>query len=115
MMVSDEEISITYDEFSKVHLKIGKVIHAETIPGMKKVFKVIVDIGNEKRELAVGAAAFFSPEQFVGRIVVVCTNLEPRRIGGVTSNGMLLAAEGPDGRPAFLTTGDDALVGSAVR
>ena len=107
MMVSDEEISITYDEFSKVHLKVGKVIHAEIIPGMKKVF-------NEQRDLAVGAAAFFTPEQFVGRIVVVCTNLEPRRIGGVTSNGMLLAAEGPDGRPAFLTIGDDAPIGSAV-
>lgn len=115
MMGSGEEISITYDEFLKVHLKIGKVIHAESIPGMKKVFKVIVDIGKEQRELAVGAAAFSSPGQFVGRIVVVCTNLEPRRIGGVTSNGMLLAAEGPDGRPAFLTIGDDVPVGSAVR
>ena len=114
-MVSDEEICITYDEFLKVHLKIGKVIHAESIPGMKKVFKVIVDIGNEQRELAVGAAAFFSPGQFVGRIVVVCTNLEPRRIGGVTSNGMLLAAEGANGRPAFLTIVDDIPIGSAVR
>jgi len=115
-MVSEgEENYITYDEFSKVHLKIGKVIHAETIPGMKKVFKVIVDIGNEQKDLAVGAAAFFTPEQFVGRIVVVCTNLEPRRIGGVTSNGMLLAAEGPDGRPAFLTIADDAPLGSPVR
>lgn len=114
-MVPGEEISITYDEFLKVHLKIGKVIHAESIPGMKKVFKVIVDVGNEQRELAVGAAAFFSPGQFVGRIVVVCTNLEPRRIGGVTSNGMLLAAEGPNGIPAFLTIGDDVPVGSAVR
>lgn len=115
MMVSDEEISISYDEFLKVHLKIGKVVHAESIPGMKKVFKVIVDIGNEQRELAVGAAAFFSPGQFVGRVVVVCTNLEPRRIGGVTSNGMLLAAEGANGRPAFLTIGDDVPVGSVVR
>ena len=114
MMVSHEEISITYDEFLKVHLKIGKVVHAEIIPGMKKVFKVIVDIGNEQRDLAVGAAPFFPPEQFVGRIVVVCTNLEPRRIGGVISKGMLLAAEGPDGRPAFLTIGDDVPVGSAV-
>ena len=114
-MASDEDKYITYDEFSKIHLKIGKVIHAETIPGMNKVFKVIVDIGNERRDLAVGAAPYFSPEQFVGRIVVVCTNLEPRRIGGVTSNGMLLAAEGLDGRPAFLTIGDDAPVGSAVR
>jgi len=110
-----EEKRITYDEFSKVHLKIGKVIHVECIPGMNKVFKVVVDIGDERRDLAVGAAAYFSPEQFVGRMVVVCTNLEPRRIGSLTSNGMLLAAEGTDGRPAFLTIADHAPLGSAVR
>jgi methionine--tRNA ligase beta chain len=110
-----EEKRITYDEFSKVHLKIGKVIHAECIQGMNKVFKVVVDIGDERRDLAVGAALYFSPEQFVGRMVVVCTNLEPRRIGSLSSDGMLLAAEGTDGRPAFLTIADDAPLGSAVR
>lgn len=109
------ETQITYGEFSKVHLKIGKVIHAERIPGMNKVFKVIVDIGYERRDLAVGAAPYFSPDQFVGRMVVVCTNLVPRRIGSLTSNGMLLAAEGADGRPAFLTIVDYAPVGSVVR
>ncbi|MFZ0222915.1 MAG: methionine--tRNA ligase [Candidatus Nitrosopolaris sp.] len=109
------ETQITYGEFTKVHLKIGKVIHAECIPGMNKVFKVIVDIGYERRDLAVGAAPYFSPDQFVGRMVVVCTNLVPRRIGSLTSNGMLLAAEGADGRPAFLTIVDYAPVGSVVR
>lgn len=114
-MTSEEETQITYDEFSKVRLKIGKVIHAEHIPGMNKVFKVIVDIGYEHRELAVGAAPYFSPNQFVGRVVVICTNLMPRRIGSITSNGMLLAAEGADGRPAFLTIVDSAPLGSVVR
>lgn len=109
------ETQITYGEFSKVHLKIGKVIHAECIPGMNKVFKVIVDIGYERRDLAVGAAPYFSPDQFVGRMVVVCTNLVLRRIGSLTSNGMLLAAEGADRRPAFLTIVDYAPVGSVVR
>jgi methionine--tRNA ligase beta chain len=112
---SEEETQITYDEFSKVRLKIGKVIHAEHIPGMNKVFKVTVDIGYEHRDLAVGAAPYFSPDQFVGRIVVICTNLIPRRIGSITSNGMLLAAEGDDGRPAFLTIVDYAPLGSVVR
>jgi tRNA-binding EMAP/Myf-like protein len=65
-MVTVEEKYITYDEFLKMHLKIGKVIHAESIPGMKKVFKVIVDIGNELRELAVGAAPYFSPSNSLG-------------------------------------------------
>ena len=114
-MTSEEETKITYDEFSKVRLKIGKVIHAEHIPVMNKVFKAIVDIGYEHRELAVGAASYFSPDQFVGRIVIICTNLIPRRFGSISSNGMLLAAEGADGRPAFLTIVDYAPLGSVVR
>lgn len=113
-MISDKNY-ITYDEFSKVHLKIGKVIHAEGIPGMKKVFRAKVDIGNEIRDLAVGAAPYFSPEEFVGKIVVVCTNLEPRKIGSVISDGMLLAADGPEGRPSFLTISDYVPLGSSVR
>jgi methionine--tRNA ligase beta chain len=114
-VTSEEETQITYDEFLKVRLKIGKVIHAEPIPGMNKVFKVIVDIGSDHRELVVGAAPYFSPDQFIGRVVVICTNLIPRRIGSITSNGMLLAAEGADGRPAFLTIVDNAPLGSVVR
>ena len=69
---------ITFEEFSKVHLRVGKVIHAESIPGMKKVFKANVDLGMEQRELAVGAAPYYKPEEFIGKIVVVCTNLEPK-------------------------------------
>ncbi len=106
---------ISYDEFSKVQLKIGKVIHAEAIQGMQKVLKAVVDVGSERRELAVGAAPYYSPEQFIGKLVVVCTNLEPRKIGGMMSNGMLLAAEGPGDRPTFLTVADDTPIGSVVR
>ena len=114
-MDSDSNQYISYDEFSKVQLKIGKVIHAEAIPGMKKVYKAIVDLGSERRELALGGATYYSPEQFVGKLVVVCANLEPRKIGGMMSNGMLLAADGPDGRPTFLTVADDTPIGSIVR
>lgn len=114
-MDSDADECISYDEFSKVHLKIGKVIHAEAIRGMQKIFKAIVDVGSERRELAVGGAPHYSPEQFIGRLVVICTNLQPRKIGGLTSNGMILAADGPDGRPIFLTVADDTPIGSTVR
>ncbi len=112
---SDTNEYISYDEFLRIQLKIGKVIHAEAIQGMQRVFKAIVDLGGERRELAVGGASHYSPEQFVGRLVVVCTNLEPRKIGGMISNGMLLAAEGPDGRPTFLTVEDNTSIGSIVR
>jgi tRNA-binding protein len=106
---------ITYDEFLNVHLKIGKVIQAERIPGMKKILKVKVDIGEEQRNLAVGAALHYKPEELVGRFVVVCTNLEAKKIGGIISNGMLLAADGPDGRPVFLTIAEEVPSGSIIR
>ena len=106
---------ITLEEFSKVQLKIGKVIHAESIPGMKKIFKATVDIGAEKRELAVGGALYYKPEEFVGRVVVICTNLEPKKIGNMISGGMLLAADGPEGKPVFLTTNEDVPAGAPIR
>lgn len=105
---------ITFEEFSKVHLKIGKVVNAEPMQGMKKVFKVTIDIGTEKRQLAVGGAPFYKPEEFVGRTVVVCTNLEPKKIGSIISRGMLLAADGPEGRPVFLTVTEDAPLGTPI-
>ena len=105
---------ITYNEFLKVHLKIGKVIQAEPIPGMKKILNVKVDVGEEQRNLAVGAALHYKPEELVGRFVVVCTNLEPKKIGGIISNGMLLAADGPDGRPVFLTITEEVPSGSII-
>jgi methionine--tRNA ligase beta chain len=105
---------ITFDEFSKVHLRIGRVTSAEHIPGMKKVFKATVDLGSEQREVAVGGALHYRPDEFVGRTVVVCTNLEPKKIGGITSRGMLLAADGPEGKPIFLTIAEDVPAGSPI-
>ena len=110
-----EQDYITFDEFAKVQLRIGRVESAEPVPGMKKVFKAVIDIGNEKREVAVGAALWIKPEDFVGSIVVICTNLQPRKIGSITSNGMLLAADGPEGRPVFLTAVEHVPLGSAIR
>lgn len=105
---------ITFDDFIKVQLKIGKVLSAEPMPGMKKVFKAVIDIGSEKREVAVGAALWIKPEDFVGRTVVMCTNLQPRKIGDIVSNGMLLAADGPEGRPVFLTINEEAPPGAPI-
>ena len=105
---------ITFEEFSKVQLKIGKVLHAESVPGMKKVFKATIDLGNEQRELAVGGALHYKPDEFVGRVVVVCTNLEPKKIGNIISRGMLLAADGLDDKPVFLTISEDAPLGASI-
>jgi methionine--tRNA ligase beta chain len=109
-----EQQYISFEEFSKVQLKIGKVIQSESMPGMKKVFKATIDLGTERRELAVGGAAHYRPEEFVGRLVVVCTNLEPKKIGNIVSRGMLLAADGPEGRPVFLTITEDIPLGASI-
>ena len=109
-----EEQYITFDEFSRVKLKIGKVIRSETIPGMKKVFKATIDLGNEQREIAVGGALHYKPEEFVGKLVVVCTNLAPKKIGNIVSRGMLLAADGPGDRPVFLTITEDVSPGTSI-
>ena len=109
-----EEQYITFEEFSKVQLKIGKVIKSESMPGMKKVFKATVDLGTEQREIAVGGAMHYEPEEFVGRVVVVCTNLEPKKIGNIISRGMLLAADGPEDRPVFLTITEDIPLGTSI-
>lgn len=109
-----EEQYITFEEFSKVQLKIGKVIRSESMPGMKKVFKATIELGTEQREIAVGGATHYKPEEFVGRVVVLCTNLEPKKIGNMISRGMLLAADGPDGRPVFLTITEDIPLGTSI-
>lgn len=109
-----EEQFITFEEFSKVHLRVGKVLHAESIPGMKKVFKAKVDLGTEQRELAVGGAQYYKPEEFIGKMVIVCTNLEPKKIGNIISKGMLLAADGPEDKPIFLTVAEEAPLGAPI-
>ena len=112
--VEEQQQYISFEEFSKIQLKIGKVIQSETMPGMKKVFKATIDLGTEKREIAVGGALHYKPQEFVGRLVVVCTNLEPKKIGNIISRGMLLAADGPEGRPAFLTITEDIPPGAPI-
>src|SRR5919205_521601 len=118
MLTSHAQMILTgyYLNFSLwwVHLKIGKVVQAKDVPGMKDVFKVTVDIGAEQRDLAVGAALHYKPEELVGKFVVVCTNLEAKKIGGVISNGMLLAVDGNDGRPVFLTVSEEVPSGSII-
>ncbi len=104
---------ITYADFKKLDLRVGRVLQAERIKGMTKVMKALVDLGSEKRELIVGGAEFYEPEYFVNRTVIVVANLEPKKIAGMTSNGMLLAAD-VNGKPIWLTLADDAPAGSSI-
>ncbi len=107
-------MSISYDEFKRLDIRVGVIIKAESIAGKSRIMKALVDIGSEKRELIVGGAEYYRPEEMVGRKVVVLANLEPKSIAGVRSHGMLLAAD-VDGKPYWLTVDGDAPVGSTIR
>ncbi|MFN4336652.1 MAG: tRNA-binding protein [Candidatus Nitrosocaldus sp.] len=107
-------MSISYDEFKRLDIRVGIVVKAESIEGKSRIMKAIVDIGNERRELIVGGVEYYKPEDMVGRKVIVLANLEPKKIAGIRSHGMLLAAD-VDGKPYWLTVDGDAPVGSKVR
>jgi methionine--tRNA ligase beta chain len=94
---------ISIDYFLRVNLRVGKILEAKAIRGMKKILKVKVDIGSEHKEIAIGVAPYYKPDELVGKTVVVCTNLQPRKIGDVISEGMILAADGYGGKPILLT------------
>jgi len=93
---------ITYDDFSSVELKLAKVLECEVVPKSDKLLKLQVKIGEEKRQIVSGIKTWYSPEEMVGKTVIVVTNLKPAKIRGVESNGMLLAVD--DGKDLSLIT-----------
>ena len=107
---------ITIEDFAKVELRVGVVKSAERIPNADKLLKVLVDIGDEVRQVLAGIATAYAPEDLVGRKVVVVTNLAPRKMRGLESNGMLLAASsGADGKPVLCTFAEEIAPGSKVK
>ena len=84
---------ITFDEFFNTQLKTAKVLEAEKVEGTDKLLKLQIQVGDEKRQLVAGVAEFYSPEQMVGKNIVIVANLKPAKIRGIESQGMLLAAK----------------------
>ncbi|MBI3622613.1 tRNA-binding protein [Candidatus Pacearchaeota archaeon] len=106
--------NITYDDFAKLDIRIAKIISTEKILGKSKIIKGIIDLGEEKREVIIGGAEYYQPEDLVGKTVVVIANLEPRKIAGFESNAMLLAADVND-KPFWLTVSEDVPLGTKIK
>jgi methionyl-tRNA synthetase len=98
--------SISIDDFLKVDLRVARVVEAEAVEGAEKLIRVVVDLGVQKRTVLAGIKSAYSPEELVGRQVVLVANLTPRKMRVGTSEGMLLAA-GPGGEDIFLVSPDD--------
>jgi len=110
------EGKISIDDFLKVELRVGEIKSAERIPGADKILKLQVDIGTEVRQIVAGIAQYYEPDKLIGRRVVVVVNLAPRKLRGVESNGMVVAATvGPEGRPVLAGFHEDAPVGSRLK
>ena len=106
--------TVSYDDFDKMDIRVGVVTEAEKVPKAKKLLRLTIDTGLDKRTVVSGIAESFSPEQVVGRRVCVLVNLAPREIKGITSNGMILMTEYPDGRLEFVSPAGDVPAGSKI-
>ena len=106
---------ITIDDFMKVELRTAKVLTAERVPKSKKLLKLSVDVGTEQRTLVAGIAEAYEPEALIGRTVVIVFNLQPAKLMGVESNGMVLAASPEGGQPMLLSFETPPPPGSRVR
>jgi methionyl-tRNA synthetase len=107
---------ISIDDFTKVEMRVGQVKSAERVAGADKLLKVMVDVGEEVRQIVAGIATVYQPEQLVGRKVVVVVNLQPRKLRGVESNGMIVAASvGSEGKPVLAGFLEDVPVGSRLK
>lgn len=84
---------LSFDDFKKMELRVGTITAAERVPGADKLLQLAVDLGSEQRQVVAGIAQWYSPDELVGKQIVVVANLAPATIRGVESRGMLLAAD----------------------
>jgi methionyl-tRNA synthetase len=97
-------------------MRTGEVKAAERVPGANKLLKLLVDIGTEVRQVVAGIAEYYEPEKLMGMKVVLVTNLQPRKLRGVESNGMIVAASvEPEGRPVLVTFKEDVPNGTRLK
>jgi methionine--tRNA ligase beta chain len=105
--------NISFEEFKKLDLRTGKVHSAEVIPGSENLLNLQIDIGTEKRQIIAGVAKYYSPKELVGKNLVIVSNLEPKKLMGLESQGMILCAE-VNGEPVCLVPIKEVPPGSKV-
>jgi methionine--tRNA ligase beta chain len=105
---------ITFDDFMKLDIRIGTVTAADKVAGADKLIRLELDLGGEHRQIVAGMATTYAPEEFIGKQVPILVNLEPRKLRGVESQGMILAVD-VDGKPVLLLPDREVPSGSVVR
>jgi methionyl-tRNA synthetase len=106
---------ITIDDFTKVELRVGQVKTAEKVKNADKLLRLEVDIGTEVRQIVAGIAEVYPPENLIGRKVVIVANLAPRKLRGIESQGMIVAASLADGKPVLASFLEEVPVGARLK
>jgi methionyl-tRNA synthetase len=107
---------IGIDDFARVEMRVGTVVTAEPVPNADRLLRLEVEVGEPSpRQIVAGIAAYYTPDEMVGRRIIVVANLEPRKLRGLESNGMLLAASGEGERPVLVTVTEPVPDGARLR
>jgi methionyl-tRNA synthetase len=112
---SSNDGKITIDDFAKIDLRVGLVKVAERVPKSDKLLRLEIDIGTEVRQVLAGIAEAYAPETLVGRKVVIVANLAPRKMRGLESNGMIVAASLEGGKPVLASFLEDVPIGARLK
>jgi methionine--tRNA ligase beta chain len=108
-------MEISFEEFQKLDLRIGKITEANQIPGSRNLMRIMVDFGMEKKQAVAGLLQWYKPQDLVGKKCVFILNLQKRKVMGVESQCMILAAEDPEGNVVVLQPEKDIVEGSKIR
>jgi len=109
----DSRVSI--EEFLRIDIRAARIVAAERVAKSRKLMKIEVDLGDERRTLVAGIADSYEPEALVGKVVPIVANLKPATLMGIASNGMILAANHPGGQPIVLTFDKEPVLGSRIK
>ena len=113
--VNDAKANINFEQFAALDIRVGTILTAEKVAKTKKLLKLTIDTGLDKRTVVSGIAEYFDPESIIGKQVSILINLEPREIKGILSQGMILMAENTDGKLSFVAPPENLSNGSVIR
>jgi len=103
---------ITYEDFQKIELRVVKITEAESVDGSEKLLKITISLGEEKRQIIAGLGKFYNPSDLLGKNIVIVANMEPKKLMGLESQGMLLAT---DGDPILIVSEKEVVSGTKIR
>ena len=115
VIVNPAKEDIEFDDFAKLDIRVGTILEAEKVPKTKKLLKLKIDTGIDKRTVVSGISEFYDPESIIGQKVSILVNLKPRKLRGIESEGMILMAEDSTGKLCFVAPTEDVMNGSEIR